>query len=404
MTNENETQTENENSDDKVNCIACDVALSEDETYNFNGDVYCLDCYEENTFSCDRCGERAGNGEGYYIENIGHSYCQNCTDNYTSYCEGCSNTLTDDCFCSCGDRLCSDCCEHSTETREINIPFKIEKSKTFKENKFKETCGLEIECINSNRHFFNYKDLEKFGFNQQPDGSLSANGIEFSSNVFNGDLLFKKIEQFCKELKKHKYNINSSCGLHIHIKIPKTLNYLRKVVLFYSKYEPFIFAMLPRSRQINGYCRKLFSSYNISPNETKKEYLNNLNELKYKIYKTRNRRYINDRLVKQHYNENRYCWLNLHSVFYRGTLEIRNHNATLNADKIKNWFKIHLQILDFIKKINLSTIHQLPNTKEMFLSIFTEDIQKYIIERYKEFQEVNQLCEDEINNLKEIII
>jgi hypothetical protein len=45
-----------------------------------------------------------------------------------------------------------------------------------------------------------------------------------------------------------------------------------------------------------------------------------------------------------HYDSTRYCGVNLHNVWYRGTVEFRWFEATLNAGKIKSYVQLCLAI------------------------------------------------------------
>lgn len=324
----------------------------------------------DNEINCSDCRVEMTRGDSYICEDCSDNLCENCF----RYCNSCEIYCCRTCRHNCDEEDC--------EGQQIQIPFRIEKSKTFKINKFKNNCGVEIETINSDmeKNFFDFDKLKELGFSQMYDGSLETCG-EFVSNAFNGDLLFNKIDRMCGELVNKNYDIDKKCGLHIHIKIPKTLTYLKKVVLFYQKYESYFFQMLPKSRLGNRYCLPFKHIYYF--NENIKE-IKDIHDFKKRIYGTSNIRSLK-RMTKYKYHDKRYCWLNLHSLFYRGTLEIRNHNATIDKDKIKNLFSMHLEALDLLKKINLEMILNFPDDQKFFLSIFSPSIQEHIKERWKKF-------------------
>ena len=143
--------------------------------------------------------------------------------------------------------------------------------------------------------------------------------------------------------------------------------------------------MVSKSRGVNTYCEKLGRKY-YGLNDEAILNLKTNTDLKKLLYETKNYKRIK-RLTKEHHNNKRYAWLNLHSVFYRGTLEIRLHNGTIDAQKIKNWFNIHLTILEFLKGIkNPETIYNLPKNEKFFLSLFDEETQKYIKNRWVKFE------------------
>jgi len=54
-------------------------------------------------------------------------------------------------------------------------------------------------------------------------------------------------------------------------------------------------------------------------------------------------------------NWDRYHWLNLDSIDKHGTIEIRLHSSTLDANKVCNWVKAHLRFVDWVVDGGMST-------------------------------------------------
>lgn len=352
-------ETENEN----LNvCCECGCKETQNTAYpfrEFDNSWYCDDCFCDNIRECGECGELALIGEMSFNERREEYFC-------------------DDCFVNDDD---------DDKYEEVEIKFKIENSKTFKKNRFKNNCGYEIEAYYKNNcDLFDVEDLKSFDVQKQKgDGSLGHNGIEFNSNVFNGDLLNKNIDDFCGELKNRDYSVDKSCGLHIHIQINKRCEELKKIALFYKKFEEYFFKMVSPSRSNNRFCQKFSTEY---PNLTDDRILSfkSNTEFKKALYQTKNYNRIKY-ATKDAFNSKRYSWLNLHSVFLRNTLELRLHNGTIEGEKIKNWFNINLTILEFLKGIkNPETINNLPKNKELFLSLFDKNIQQYIKSRWAKFE------------------
>ena len=202
----------------------------------------------------------------------------------------------------------------------------------------------------------------------------------------NGDNLFNSITSFCKLLNKKQYFVDKSCGLHLHLEVPKKIDYLKNIYLFYEKFEPLLFKMVPRSRQSTGFCKKYKRYYNNPPQKLFK--IRTLNDFKSMVYETKSKYRIKSISSDKYYNK-RYCWINFHSIFYRGTLEIRNHSGTTSSTKINNWILLHLTILDYLKKIDLGTINELKVDKKTFLSVFNKELQKYIKQRWNKFEKGN---------------
>ena len=251
-------------------------------------------------------------------------------------------------------------------------------SKTFKLNKFKRYCGVEIECIDEEG--ITDKRLQELNFNEVDDGSLSDDGREYVSLPSQGDRLFNMIDGLTKELSNIKAYTDKSCGLHIHLEVEKDLELLKKIFLFYDKYEDYFFKMMPLSRRNSHYAMRSDKVYG----KVYDKILNSkdLDEFWKIIYETRNSCIPNG----YKYNDKRYCWVNFHSVFYRSTLELRNHSGTINSGKIKNWLTINLIILDYISKHSLKHIDNMKLSEEAFLSLFPKKIKDYIELRWNKFR------------------
>lgn len=260
-------------------------------------------------------------------------------------------------------------------------------SDTFKKNKFDNFVGVEIECLGKRGEGeVSNSKLKEYNFTEGTDGSIHEEkgyreGYEYRSKPANGDKLYEMIDGISKELIEHKYKVNKSCGLHVHIETKPDVELLKKMYCFYSKFEGLFFAMLPISRQETQYCEKFnkLDKYSYEDVLDVKD-LRGFKKLFYEktgFYPT-----------KIHGNKKRYCWINFHSIFYRGTLEVRAHSGTINAEKIKNWIQMHLVIRDYLNKNSLEDLIKMKTSKKKFLSLFPKDLQKYINKRWEVFPEV----------------
>lgn len=269
-----------------------------------------------------------------------------------------------------------------SEIRVENRKKKVIKinSKTFGENPFKTFVGTEIECIR-HRNSVSISSLLENNFSSGSDGSVNDDGKEYRSNPSNGDKLFSMIDGFSKELINTHHTVDRSCGLHIHIETPTDIELIKKLYCFYSKYEGLFFAMLPKSRQKNQYCGKFNRYDKFSYNDLLE--IKDLKEFKKLFYEANKFFPIND-----HGNKKRYCWVNFHSIFYRGTLEIRGHSGTINSRKIKNWIMLHLIIRDLLEKKSIDEIVKMKVSKKEFLSLFPPHLKNYIQERWNVFPQI----------------
>jgi hypothetical protein len=375
-------------SDEKHLCKICQKEFKESDMMIAYDEWYCHDCFNESFYICERCNEPVPQDDATFYDR--QYWCENCLNENTFVCEGCDNRYySDDCHWDGDYHYCNECHrpEDESEVENIKIPFSKIKSKGFKVNKYKNLCGAEIECLNADicKKQFDYDDLKKYHFSQVYDGSLdNQTGVEFVSNAFSGDCLLFKLKNFCRELENRNYYVDKSCGLHVHIATSKRLDYVKKVYAFYSVFENMFFRMLPKSRQNNTYCRKFTCIYNnISLDKIKR--CKKALEFQKLLYASHSPATIKA-YKKNHYNGKRYGWINFHSLFFRGTIEIRSHSGTISYNKIKNWLLMHLRVLHFIKNLPLETICELPQTDSFFLSLFDDELKKYIKQRWSKFE------------------
>ena len=260
-------------------------------------------------------------------------------------------------------------------------------SDTFKKNKFENFVGIEVECLAKGRgNSISSSKLKEYNFKEGSDGSIDEekgyhDGYEYRSSPANGDKLYEMIDGVSEELIKNKYKVNKSCGLHIHVETKPEVELLKKMYCFYSKFEGLFFAMLPKSRQKNEYCVKFNELDKYSYKEVLK--VKDLGGFKKLFYEQRG-----FYPTKSYGHKKRYCWINFHSIFYRGTLEIRAHSGTINAEKIKNWIQMHLIIREYLDKKPIEELTKMRASKKRFLSLYPKELQKYIKKRWKVFPEV----------------
>ena len=138
----------------------------------------------------------------------------------------------------------------------------------------------------------------------------------------------KKLQEVIRTLRHAGAVVNDSCGMHVHVDASKhTPRSLRNALsIMYSKEDLIFKAIGAKPERISQYCQ--YSRENVvrtvralSPRLT-------MEQLKQAWYGVRDG--SND-----HYNWTRYYALNLHSVFYHGTLEWRCFESTLHAGVVR---------------------------------------------------------------------
>lgn len=286
----------------------------------------CIDCRDNNYRCCDDCCDYIHENDIRYSNSNDCYYCNSCYD----------------------DRGLDDDDEEEGNTyREPDNDEKL-RSKVFGQIiKHKRTFGVELEC-----GFNDYDKLKSFvesteHFGVVSDGSVSCNHYsrEIVSPILQGQAGESAILKVCKDLNESRATVDKSCGYHLHLgakELKASFSKMRALIAFYMIYDKLFFQYLPASREQNRYCIPLAKKYGeYFGNETVRK------EIDKKLYGTSNAYQIK-REKNCKYADCRYSSVNLHSIYYRGTLEVRSHSGTLDSIKVLEWANLHGLILEKI--------------------------------------------------------
>lgn len=376
--------------EESCECVECPAPRcrirvhSEDQCPNCERCDDCCICTR-----CPECGSR---------EDI-CSNCDYCSDHDDcSYCEGCdsrtSNRLCDGCD------NCSDCCDCSEIFKFSGmLRFWEASKKQFKVNPNKRYISLEVEVSSGDSRDM-HSILRKWGDSLIDDGSLPDEGWELNLNPSSGDVFLEHIKEIADELKSAGATIDSSCGLHCHV---DARDYgwfdLFKLCQLYCKIEEGLYEIVSPSRRDNRYCGEAaetfcFSSwktfqadliemlYSWRPQRNKRKCGTSYKE-GWKGKKTRNNITFSERCEK--YADARYLALNLHSFFYRGTIEFRHHNGTIDYTKMTNWGMICATIIGKGTQMKLDEIKLLPPGFEGLVKLLRPELAEWAISRRELF-------------------
>lgn len=245
-----------EETEKTVTCCQCEHDdILESESKEFDGDIYCLECYDEHISTCNHCGKDYLSDDMHTAED--NIYCERCFDNIFTTCEDCSEviriddsysvrniTLCESCFndnyfyCeSCNelyhnddygrDGMCQDCANDRDNAFIYNYDYKPEpvfntiNGNT--DNGFYLGFELEVdkgsdktECSEEIN-----KAIPKDTLYLKTDGSLGDEGFELVSHPATLEYYQSKFnfEKVLAILQKYHYRSHdtSTCGLHVHI-------------------------------------------------------------------------------------------------------------------------------------------------------------------------------------------
>lgn len=241
-----------------VTCNHCGAIIT-GQAYEFEGEVLCEDCFEEDTFVCEECGERHWQDDSYWCEeemicrdcfvrltfecdecgerffnrhnegDCGIDLCPTCREDYYVRCDNCDELIRQsDAYYHDGSCYCESCYD------EIAYPNFIHEYDYKPEPRFRGTCtnnryfGVELEIAGAGESEENAEDLLRYlnatddeeNCYAKHDGSLCS-GIEFVSHPMTLEYHSKRIdwERFMERAVHLGYRSHQTdcCGLHVHV-------------------------------------------------------------------------------------------------------------------------------------------------------------------------------------------
>lgn len=148
-----------------------------------------------------------------------------------------------------------------------------------------------------------------------------------------------KLQECVRQVRHAGAKVNRTCGIHVHV---DAANHNRQslknlIGIMYSKEDILFNALKVNPERVEAYCKKVREPMLQKARRLSSEETTDLTQLEQiwhegNVSKT------------QHYNWTRYYALNLHSVFYRGTVEWRCFNSTLHAGKVAAYVNLCLAI------------------------------------------------------------
>ncbi len=151
----------------------------------------------------------------------------------------------------------------------------------------------------------------------------------------------EEFQQVIRALRKAGARVNESCGVHVHVDASNhTPQTLRNLVNIMASKEDLLFEAL----RVDGnrearFCRKVNPRVIDQVNRRRRPTtMQQMAALWYGGDATATW------ARTQHYHDSRYTALNLHSVFFRGTVEFRLFNGTLHAGELKGYVQLCLAI------------------------------------------------------------
>lgn len=204
----------------------------------------------------------------------------------------------------------------------------------------KYTFGVEIECYNADRNQListvtakglamyseNYNHSTRRYYKLVHDASIMGyNGVECVTPVLNGNAGFDSLHACCDALNECGARVNKSTGLHVHIGGQITTQQYINTFVNYCYLEPVIDSFMAPSRRGNNNVYAKTLHYKIADILSATSI--------YEIY-----------VALDH---NRYHKLNPCSWARHHTIEFRQHQGTTDYEKISNWARFCIKLVDY---------------------------------------------------------
>ena len=137
-----------------------------------------------------------------------------------------------------------------------------------------------------------------------------------------------KLQEAVRALRRAGALVHSSCGMHVHVDASRhTPQSLKNALsIMYSKEDILFKALNVNENRVHRWCQKV-----------REPMLEKIRRMPTGMTMEQLKRawYDGEDGSLEHYNWTRYYALNLHSVFYRGTLEWRCFESTLHAGEVR---------------------------------------------------------------------
>ena len=171
------------------------------------------------------------------------------------------------------------------------------------------------------------------------DASLTSVASNLRAEIVSPVLSYEDLpllQEVVRALRRCGLRVDDKCGMHIHVDASaftgKTLANLAKIMF---KQEPLILKALGVSEnRLRQYTKPISDDFIAKLEHSRPKTLEEVNRLWYGHLNT----------CPTHYDNSRYSCLNLHNVWYRGTVEFRMFESVLHAGKVKTAVQFVLAI------------------------------------------------------------
>lgn len=198
-------------------------------------------------------------------------------------------------------------------------------------------------------------------------------GVELISPILKGIDGLRQVYRAMQLIQNIKgCEIDESCGFHVHHGVDPEVfncNNLRELLRIVYPMEDYFYFLIPGDRQRRETCRPVEIDVSEFLKECSKDCHLHGCRVRRVWYSAENRHESEGGLAAR-YNKTRYHGLNLHSYWYRSTIEFRYHSAVLyDIDEAMQWI-IFTQFLVEMSQGGVRLIRYYPKTNKWLKAIY----------------------------------
>lgn len=183
-------------------------------------------------------------------------------------------------------------------------------------------------------------DRESWHF-EEDSSIIGRGGAELVSPILEGleglIQVYRSLQLLCE---LNRVTVNESCGFHVHHGVDRKeykCEQIRTLVRIVHPMEKHFYLLIPGNRQNSKTCRPMEIDVNSFLAVCKTHCDETSCQIK-RLWYSRENGYDAEAAKYPRYDKTRYHGLNLHSYWYRSTIEFRYHSAVLtNLDEAMQW-------------------------------------------------------------------
>lgn len=203
------------------------------------------------------------------------------------------------------------------------------------------------------------------------DSSVAGEGLELVSPPLPFNMESREtVDKALAAVRRSGGIVNRTCGLHVHHNAARyTIQELFSLAQTYALFQPVINSLVPASRR-NGYSYCKPVEWN-AVEEIERQALR-----RRPAYTEMGVGHDLEHHLKRGINGDRFVALNFQSLDIHNTVEFRQHNGTLNTDKVWNWLELTRLMMRAAKRKNARFLLALHGNS--FDALELEDLFTYV--------------------------